>query len=76
MSSLPSINGHEAVDAFSKIGFVVVRVEGSHHVMKKPGHKYLLSVPIHGSKSVKRGTLRGLIRASGISVEEFVALLD
>ena len=32
-----------------------------------------LSVPDH--KELDRGTLRGLIRGAGITVEEFVALL-
>lgn len=67
MSSLPSVTGKEVIEAFSKVGFVVVRIEGSHHIMKKPGHK---------KKAVKRGTLRKLIGDAGLTVGEFVKLLD
>lgn len=41
--------------------------------MTKPGHKANLSIPQHRELSV--GTLRSLIRAAGLSVEEFLALL-
>ena len=43
-------------------------------VLVKPGHIASLSVPDH--KEIAKGTLRSLIRASGLTVEEFAALLD
>jgi len=48
--------------------------EGQSHDRGKPGHIASLSVPDH--KEITKGTLRSLIRSSGLSVEEFVALLD
>jgi hypothetical protein len=42
-------------------------------IMVKPGHIASLSVPDH--KEIAKGTLRSLIRASGLSVEEFIELL-
>jgi len=44
--------------------------------MKKPGHPLLLTIPVHASQSLKAGTLRSLIRDAGLTVEEFVQLLD
>jgi predicted RNA binding protein YcfA (HicA-like mRNA interferase family) len=35
-----------------------------------------LSVPIHGNKTLRKGTLRSLIRDAGISVEQFVEALN
>lgn len=75
MSKLPSVTGDEVVRAFSKIGFILDHISGSHHILKKQGHRYLLSVPIHGHKSVKPGTLRSLIRSAGIEIDDFVNLL-
>ncbi len=71
MSELPRVTGPEAISAFEKFGFVVARISSSHHVMKKPGHRYNLSVPVHGKKTIKPGTLRTLITDAGITVEEF-----
>ncbi|QEG35396.1 type II toxin-antitoxin system HicA family toxin [Bythopirellula goksoeyrii] len=76
MSDLPAITGREAVSAFEKAEFVLVRIsKSSHHIMKKAGHRYLLSVPVHGKKILKPGTLRKLIKDSGLTVEQFVEFL-
>lgn len=77
MYKLPAVTGKEAIVAFSKVGFFVDRIsKSSHHILKKDGYRYLLTVPVHGKKTLKRGTLRDLIKASGISVERFVELLN
>jgi len=76
MSSLPSITGKQAIRAFEKRGFSVVRIAGAHHIMKREGHPFLLSVPVHAGKPLKPGTLRGLLRAADLTVEEFVQLLE
>jgi predicted RNA binding protein YcfA (HicA-like mRNA interferase family) len=75
MSSLPSVTGRDAVKAFSQAGFAVVRIRGSHHVMKKSGHPNNVVVPVHGGRTIPPGTLRSLIADAGLSVEEFIRLL-
>ena len=72
MVRLPSISGREVVKAFEAAGFTVARTEGSHRIMTKRGHVLLLSVPVHQGKNVKPGTLRTLIRAAGLTVEQFL----
>jgi predicted RNA binding protein YcfA (HicA-like mRNA interferase family) len=57
-------------------GFVVVRIAGSHHIMSKPGHPVAVSVPIHGNRAIPAGTLRSIIRQAGLTVDQFVLLLD
>ena len=46
---------------------------GSHVVMSKPGVRANLSIPQHRELSI--GTLRALIRAAGLTVDEFLTLL-
>ena len=58
--------------AFKKSDFSVVRITGSHTIMKKEGHPTLLSVPCHGKKTLGRGLLKRLINDAGISVDDFV----
>lgn len=67
MASLPILSGREAVRVFSKDGWQMVRQRGSH--MVKDGNMATLSVPDH--REVAKGTLRSLIRSSGLSVDEF-----
>ncbi len=76
MSDVPVVTGEQAIAAFSKFGFALSRIRGSHHILKKSGHRYVLAVPVHKSKSLKKGTLRGFIAAAGITVDEFVKALD
>lgn len=73
MSELPAISGAEAVSAFCKAGFVEDRRRGSHVILKKAGHPYVLSVPQH--RELKPGTLRRLIRDAGMTKVEFCELL-
>jgi len=70
------VTASEAVRVFKQVGFLVDRTKGSHHQMKKPGHRYVLTIPNHGNSAIKAGTLRQLIRASGMTVEEFIERLQ
>ncbi len=73
MPSLSTLSGREVVKAFAKNGWQMVRQRGSHMILVKDGHMATLSVP--DCREVAKGTLRSLIRSSGRTVEEFVALL-
>ena len=75
MPDVPSVSGKDAVRAFKRLGFFEVRTNASHVILKKEGHRFLLSVPVHANKDVKVGTLRGLIKASGHTLAEFVESL-
>jgi predicted RNA binding protein YcfA (HicA-like mRNA interferase family) len=75
MSDIPRITGAEAVRAFERADFVVVRTKGSHQIMKKAGHKNRLSIPVHSGKNIGLGLLKSQIDAAGLTVEEFKALL-
>jgi predicted RNA binding protein YcfA (HicA-like mRNA interferase family) len=73
MPSLPSASGRKVVRAFQALGWQVARQRGSHIILVKDGQSATLSVPDH--KEVAKGTLRSLIRAAGITVNEFVRSL-
>jgi predicted RNA binding protein YcfA (HicA-like mRNA interferase family) len=73
MARLPVISGADAVKAFERAGWRVDRQRGSHVVLLRAGSIASLSVPQH--PELAPGTLRALIRAAAMSVEEFAALL-
>ncbi|MBF0230369.1 MAG: type II toxin-antitoxin system HicA family toxin [Desulfamplus sp.] len=68
--SLPILSGREVVRLFKSLGWQVARQSGSHIIMVKDGEISTLSVPEH--REVAKGTLRSLIRASGLTVAEFI----
>jgi predicted RNA binding protein YcfA (HicA-like mRNA interferase family) len=69
--SLPVLSGKDIVKALSKKGFVLRRQTGSHIIMK--AGRIQVVIPNH--YEVDRGTLRSIIRRSGLSVEQFMELL-
>lgn len=73
MPELPVMSGRAVVRAFERDGWKMVRQRGSHMILVKNGRMVSLSVPDH--KEIARGTLRSLIRCSGLTVEQFVALV-
>ena len=73
MARLPVLSGAQVVRAFERAGWRLDRQRGSHAILVKPGQIASLSVPQH--REVAPGTLRALVRASGMSVDEFTGLL-
>jgi len=73
VSKLPRVSGRECVRALEKAGFFVRRQEGSHIILRRNEPFAQLVVPDH--KELDRGTLRAIIRQSGLTVESFVTLL-
>jgi predicted RNA binding protein YcfA (HicA-like mRNA interferase family) len=71
MPPVPILRPKEAIKAFQKLGWQVVRQHGSHIIMTKEGSIATLSIPNH--PEVARGTLRALIARAGITIEEFLA---
>ena len=70
---LPVISGRKAARAFERGGWTFDRQKGSHMIYVKAGVRVNLSIPDH--RELDTGTLRGLIRASGLTVDDFLALL-
>ena len=69
--SVPHISGAAAIRALQKIGFVIARQKGSHVILRRGGTGCV--VPNH--KEIKIGTLSGLLKQAGVSVDEFMAAL-
>ena len=70
MASLPVLSGKEVVRVFERFGWKVVRQSSSHIILTKDGEIATLSVPDH--KEVAKGTLRSLVRAANLTIDEFV----
>ena len=73
MSVLPRISGQQCLKALQKKGFYLKLQAGSHMILRKDDPFCQLVVPDH--KELDTGTLRAIIRQSGLSVDEFVKLL-
>jgi predicted RNA binding protein YcfA (HicA-like mRNA interferase family) len=75
LPKLPVVNGREVILALKRAGFVVDSREGSHVTLVHPGCGRRTTVPTHGGRDVKPGTLRNITAQAGLTVEEFTDLL-
>lgn len=73
MSKLPQISGSDLVRALQKFGFTVRRQQGSHIIMRRDNPFAQTVVPNH--QQIDRGTLRAILRQTGISVEELTKVI-
>ncbi len=74
MTKLPVVSGREGIRVLQRAGFYVRRQESSHIILRRDSPFAQVTVPDH--KELDRGTLRGILRQAGISVEEFVSLMN
>jgi predicted RNA binding protein YcfA (HicA-like mRNA interferase family) len=72
MPKLPHLSGAEVIKILSRMGFLVVRQSGSHIILRKGNAGCV--VPNH--KELKTGTLAGILRQAGVSVEDFLKTLQ
>jgi predicted RNA binding protein YcfA (HicA-like mRNA interferase family) len=47
-------------------GWVLERIQGSHHIYSKPGERKVISIPVHGNRDLKRGLANRIARDAGI----------
>ncbi len=74
MSKLPVVSGQEALKAFQRIGYDFDHQTGSHMILRHRNSPFRrLTIPNH--REIAKGTLRGLIREAGLTVETFSNLL-
>ncbi|OPX23759.1 MAG: hypothetical protein B1H03_00615 [Planctomycetales bacterium 4484_113] len=74
MPKLSPAKPHEVQKALEKLGFALIRQSGSHAVYRHRDGRWT-TVPIHRGKDVGKGSLRRIVKDSGISVEEFNKLM-
>lgn len=66
------MSGKEVCAVLEQHGFVEVRRRGSHIVMQRAGDDGgTTTVPVPDHKELKKGTLRSIIRQSGVPRNEF-----
>ena len=67
---MKSVSGKEFAKVLERHGWLLLRIQGSHHIYGKSGSDVRLSVPIHGNRALKIGLLRHLMRMAGLTEED------
>ena len=72
---LPTLRPEQVVRALEKLGYHSHRQKGSHLIMVKENSIYQPVIPMR-NKDLKKETTRAIIRQIGLTIEEFLKLLQ
>ena len=75
MPRLPVLSAKEVIGALSKAGYDQDHQRGSHIVLRRrePPHR---KVAIPSYRELPRGTLRAIVAEAGLTVDQFLDLLE
>ena len=74
MTRLPRIDGRAVIAALGKVGFEVVRVKGSHHLLRHADGR-TTTVPVHAGEIIGPGLLGKILRDCDLSRDAFLELI-
>ncbi len=72
MPKLPVLSGQDVRRVLESFGYRLVRQRGSHMVMQRENEDGgTTTIPVPDHDELRTGTLRSIIRQSGLSTKEF-----
>jgi predicted RNA binding protein YcfA (HicA-like mRNA interferase family) len=74
MPRLPRLRGREVITALQRVGFVVLRVKGSHHFLQHSDGRRTV-VPVHAGETIGPGLLGKILKDVEMDTGEFVKWL-
>ena len=67
---MKALSGKQVCKLLEEHGWRLARTSGSHHIYAKPGRAETIPVLVHGNRSLKKGTLNGILKRAGLRREE------
>jgi predicted RNA binding protein YcfA (HicA-like mRNA interferase family) len=61
------VSGKEFVRLLQKRGWLLKRINGSHHIFTKEGHQERIVIPVHGNQPLKIGLLKYQMKIAGLT---------
>ncbi len=63
-------SGKRFCRALEEHGWELRRIKGSHHIYALPDNPIIVTVPVHGNRDLRTGTLRKLLKDSGLTEDD------
>ncbi|WP_036481003.1 type II toxin-antitoxin system HicA family toxin [Myxosarcina sp. GI1] len=67
---MKSISGKKFAKLLERHGWILLRVNGSHHIYGKSDNPQRISVPIYGNKALKTGLLKHFLKVAQLTEDE------
>ncbi len=61
--------GKQLIAKLKAEGWQIVRIQGSHHILKKPGVPGSVPVPVHGSVDLPIGIIKSIEKQTGVKLK-------
>lgn len=62
------MNGKQVIKELERNGWLVVRINGSHHMLKREGVTVPVPVPVHGSRDLGIGLIKKIEKQTGVKL--------
>ncbi|MHB0980545.1 MAG: type II toxin-antitoxin system HicA family toxin [Thermoleophilia bacterium] len=74
MTKLPRPSGRDLATARGRLGFLVVRIRGSHHFLRHPDGRATV-VPVHAGETIGPGLMHKVLQDCELTREDVESLL-
>jgi len=64
------VSGKQFCKALERNGWILLRINASHHIYGRPDVPVILPVPVHGNRDLATGTQRALMRLAGLTDDD------
>ncbi len=64
---MKQVSGKEFIRLIQKRGWLLKRINGSHHIFTKAGHPERIVIPVHGNQPLKIGLLKHQMKIAGLT---------
>jgi predicted RNA binding protein YcfA (HicA-like mRNA interferase family) len=61
------VSGKEFIRLIQQRGWILKRINGSHHIFTKAGQPERIVVPVHGNRPLKLGLLKHQMKIAGLT---------
>ncbi len=62
------LSGKELIRKLKQSGWTLVRIKGSHHIMKRGSRE--VSIPVHGNRPLGKGLERRILKVTELQKDE------
>ena len=64
---MKQVSGKEFIRLIQKRGWMLKRINGSHHIFVKEGRQERIVIPVHGNQPLKIGLLKHQMKIAGLT---------
>ena len=67
-----SCSGKRFCKILEQNNWLLVRINGSHHVYRKKGESFAISIPVHKNEDLKIGILKSLMKQANLTEDDLL----